>query len=420
MKVPGRAARLGAVIALSFMGASAHQASAEDLLPIKIGFTTTQSGPLASAVAPTLLARQMWAEEVNAHGGILGRKVELDYADDKYNPGLVGTLYSKMIDVDRVDLVIGPFGNAVLAPILPIVAQRGKLLFSTWTTTANAQSHYDRYFNMGPWGDKPEGFQGLYALLAAKHGLKRIALLSVDIEGPQVMTQQVRTIAAREGLTVVYDQKYPANTTEFSSLLRSINSADPDVIYVASAPANSIAIINQLSEIGVSDSVQMCCGGMVGLQLSSVLGKLGPKVNGLVNYALYAPVKTMQYAGTQAFFDRYSERAKKAGIDPLGYYGASFAYAQGQVLQQAIEATKSLDDQALAKYMHFAEFDTIVGKISFTPDGEWTRSGVVLLQFRGVDRSGDLAQFRTPDHQVVVAPNSMATGDLVPFAKARN
>ena len=291
-------------------------------------------------------------------------------------PDFVGTLYLKMIDVDRVDLVIGPFGNAVLAPILPIVARAWKAPVLDLTTTANAQSHYDRYFNMGPWGDKPEGFQGLYALLAAKHGLKRIALLSVDIEGPQVMTQQVRTIAAREGLTVVYDQKYPANTTEFSSLLRSINSADPDVIYVASAPADSIAIINQLSEIGVSDSVQMCCGGMVGLQLSSVLGKLGPKVNGLVNYALYAPVKTMQYAGTQAFFDRYSERAKKAGIDPLGYYGASFAYAQGQVLQQAIEATKSLDDQALAKYMHFAEFDTIVGKISFTPDGEWTRSGV--------------------------------------------
>ena len=158
---------------------------------------------------------------------------------------------------------------------------------------------------------------------------------------------------------------------------------------------------------------------MVGLQIASVLQKLGPKVNGLVNYALYAPVKSMQFEGTQEFFDRYNERAKKAGIDPLGYYGASFAYAQGQVIQQAMEATKSLDDEVLAKYIHSAEFDTIVGNIRFNGDGEWTHSGVVLVQFRGVDGSNNLEQFRVADHQIVVAPDGLATGELEPFSKVQ-
>lgn len=392
---------------------------AQGLPPIKIGFTTTQSGPLAPLILPTLLARQMWAEDVNAKGGILGRKVELVFADDKYNTGLVGTLYSKLLDVDKVDIVFAPFGSAVLTPIQPLVAQRGKLLFAFWTTNANAKLHYDKFFNMAPWGETAEGFQGRYVSLAAKHNLKRIALLSVDIEGPQVLTEQVRSVAAKEGLTVVYDQKYPAGTTEFSSLLRSINSTNPDVVYISSAPPDSIAIITQFAEVGIADSVKMCCGGMVGLQIASVLQKLGTRVNGLVNYVLYAPVRSMQYEGTLEFFERYADRAKKANIDPLGYYGASFAYAQGQIIQQAIEATKSVDDAQLAKYMHEAEFNTIVGKVRFTADGEWTRSSVAVVQFRSIDASNNLDQFRVPDHQIVVAPGEMATGELVPLAKAR-
>lgn len=422
MRTGSMAAALAAAMAAWVLSPSAglvSRAAAEDVPPIKIGFTTTESGPLAALIGQTLLARQMWAEDVNAKGGILGRKVELDYVDDKYNPGLVGTLYSKLIDVDKVDIVIGPFGNAVLTPIQPIVQQHGKLLFSTWTTTANAHLHYDKYFNMGPWGDKPEQFQGLYASAAATHKLKKIALLSVDIEGPQVMTQQVRAMTDRLGLTIVYDQKYPANTTEFSSLLRAINSSNPDAIYIASAPADSIAIVNQLEEIGLADSVQMCCGGMVGLQTAQVLGKLGAKVNGLVNYALNAPVPSMEYEGTRDFFDRYAERAKAAKIDALGYYGASYAYAQGQIIQQAIEATKSLDNDTLAEYMHKATFNTIVGKVSFTADGEWTRSNVAEVQFRGLDNSGNLDQFRSPDHQVVVAPDAMASGSWAPLATAR-
>ena len=102
---------------IPFVGGDLASRAAAQERPIKVGFTTTQSGPLAPLIAPTFLARQMWAEDVNAKGGILGRKVELVFADDKYSPGLVGTLYSKLLDVDKVDIVFGPLGNAVLTPI---------------------------------------------------------------------------------------------------------------------------------------------------------------------------------------------------------------------------------------------------------------------------------------------------------------
>ena len=397
---------------------AAFPAGAADLPSIKIGFTSTMSGPAAPVIMQTLLARQIWADEVNARGGILGRRVELVVEDDKYSAGLVGALYSKLLDIDKVDVIIGPFGNGVLVPIQPIVQQHNKLLFAFWTTTANSKIKYDKYFNMGPWGETPEGFMGQYAILAAQRGLKKIALLAVDIEGPQVTTQQVRTVAGKLGLEIVYDQKYPAGTVEFSSLLRAINSAKPDAVFIGAAPADSIAIINQLDEVGLADSVKMCCGGMVGLQSAALLQKLGPKVNGLVNYAVYVPAKSMQYKGTQEFFDHYTERAKQAGSDSLGYYGASFAYAQCQIIEQSITATKSLDDAVLAAYMHGTEFDTIVGKIKFDEDGEWAKARVVDIQFRGV-KGSDLDQFRNPEHQIVVAPADLVSGEIVPLAEER-
>ena len=408
-----------AAVACSLVaGQSISPAAAGDQVPIKIGFTSTESGPLAPLIAPTLIARQLWAEEVNARGGILGRPVVLVVEDDKYNPGLVPTLYSKLLDIDKVDVVVGPFGNAVTMPILPLMEQHNKLFFSTWATTANTKDKYDKYFVMGPWGETAEGYQGIYSALAAENNYKKIALLSVDIEGPQVMVQQARTVATKLGLEIVYDQKYPVGTVEFSSPLRAINSAKPDAVYIASTPPDSIAIISQLDEVGLADSVKMCCGGMVGLQTAQILQKLGPKVNGLVNYSVYVPAKTMQYKGTQQFFDRYTERAKQAGVDQLGYYGASFAYAQCQIIEQAIVATKSTDDAVLAKYMHATAFDTIVGKIVFDEDGEWAKSKVVFIQFRGV-KGHDLDQFRSPEHQIVVAPAEFKSGDQVPLAEGR-
>jgi branched-chain amino acid transport system substrate-binding protein len=149
------------------------------------------------------------------------------------------------------------------------------------------------------------------------------------------------------------------------------------------------------------------------------MANLGSLLNGVVNYNTWLPEKSMYFDGTKEFFDKYTKRAVEAKIDPLGYYLAPFGYAQGQMLEAAVNATKSLDQKGLAKYLHENEMKTIVGPIAFSADGERKETATLQAQFRGiVDK--DVEQFRKPGKQVILFPDKLKTGTLVaPFEAAR-
>ncbi len=157
---------------------------------------------------------------------------------------------------------------------------------------------------------------------------------------------------------------------------------------------------------------------MVGLQFAPIMESLGSLLNGWVNYHLYAPEKTMDFPGVKAFLERYAKKAAEAKVDVLGYYLPPFNYAIGQMLEQAITATKSLDDKVLAKYIRENEMKTIVGPIRYGKDGEWEKARVVMVQFRGV-ADKNVEQFRQPGKQVIVEPAAYKTGEVLPFDKAR-
>src|SRR5258705_2292857 len=100
---------------------------------------------------------------------------------------------------------------------------------------------------------------------------------------------------------------------------------------------------------------------MGGLHIAAVMSDLGSLLNGVVNYNSWLPEKSMYFDGTKDFFDQYTKRAIEAKVDPLGYYLAPFGYASGQMVEQAIKAVGSLDQKAIAKYLHANEVKTIVG-----------------------------------------------------------
>jgi branched-chain amino acid transport system substrate-binding protein len=178
-----------------------------------------------------------------------------------------------------------------------------------------------------------------------------------------------------------------------------------------------VAIVRAVNEIGVGDSVKLFGGGMVGLQFTPIMTNLGSSLNGIVNYNSYVP--GIKYPGIEEFLQRYSKRAVDAKVDPLGFYLPPFNYAIGQMLEQAINATKSLDHKKLAEYLHNNELKTMVGPIKYGPDGEWASPRVVQAQFRGV-ADKNMEQFRQSDKQVVLYPDAYKTGDVVaPFEKAR-
>jgi branched-chain amino acid transport system substrate-binding protein len=163
----------------------------------------------------------------------------------------------------------------------------------------------------------------------------------------------------------------------------------------------------------------MIGGAMVGLQATAIKTQLGPLLNGWTNYDFWLPVPKMNFAGVDELMKKYQARAQAEGVDPLGYYMAPWAYAQLQVMQQAIEATKSLDDGKLADYIRSTTFKTVVGDVKFGARGEWAESRVLQVQFQNV-KGNDVGQFKDVGTQVVVAPSGYESGKLVyPYEKAR-
>ncbi|MBN8988437.1 MAG: amino acid ABC transporter substrate-binding protein [Rhizobiales bacterium] len=411
---------LGGTIATAVLGLTFGLTSAAlaQQPPIKIGMSMAQTGGLAGGGKASQLGIEIWRDDVNAKGGLLGRKVELIVYDDKSSASETPAIYSKLLDVDKVDILFAPYATVPTAPLMPMVKQRGLLLMGNFSFQVNSKVGHDMWFNNAPWGPA-DSWAASFLELGQKAGGKTVALLSADQEFAQNLAVTARDVAKRMNMPVVFDQAYPPNTVEFSSILRALKAAKPDIVYVASYPPDSAGILRAVNEIGIGDNVKIFGGGMVGLQFGAVMENLGSLLNGVVNYNTWLPEPSMINEGTKAFFEKYTKRAIEAKVDPLGYYLAPFGYASGEMLEQAVKAVGSLDQKALAKYLRENEHKTIVGPISFSADGERKESATLQAQFRGVvDKNID--QFRKPGTQVILFPEKMKSGDLIsPFEAAR-
>ena len=384
--------------------------------PIRIGMSMPQTGGLGGGGQAALVAIRMWVEDVNARGGLLKRKVEFTAYDDQSNPANTPGIYTKLLDVDKVDLLIAPYATVPTAPIMPLVKQRQKLLMGNFSFQVNAKVKHDMWFNNSPW-NKADGMSRGFFESGAKAGAKTIAVIASDQEFSQNLADGAREIIKTRGLQSVFDQNYPPTTTDFSSIIRSIRARKPDMVFVASYPNDSVAIVKAVNEIGLGSQVQVVGGGMVGLQFTPVMVGLGSLLNGFVNYNTYVP--GMKLPGIDEFFKVYAAKAAEAKVDPLGFYLPPFNYAIGQMLEQAITATGTIEDKKLADYLRANEMKTIVGPIRFDETGERKNERVITVQFRGV-KNNDLPQFKGADKQIVIAPAEDKTGEvLTPYDKGR-
>src|SRR5687767_11391727 len=295
--------------------------------PVKIGMSMPQTGSLGAGGQAALVALRLWVDDVNQRGGLLGRKVELIAYDDQTNPANTPGIYTKLLDVDKVDLLIAPYGTVPTAPIMPLVKQRGLLLMGNFSFQVNAKIQHDMWFNNAPWNDASSWSDG-FIQTGQKLGAKTIAVLAADNDFAQNLANGARVLAEKAGLKKVYDQNYPPTTTDFSSLIRGIRAAKPDMVFVMSYPNDSAAIMRAVNEIGVGSSVLIFGGGMVGLQFTPIMTSLGSLLNGVLNYNSYVP--GMKYPGIEDFLERYSKKAAEAKVDPLGFYLPPFNYASAR------------------------------------------------------------------------------------------
>ena len=408
----------GWLLAIFFL-AMAGPAAAQK--PITIGFGMALTGGLAPNGRAALLAMQIWEAETNARGGLLGRPVKLVYYDDQSNPSMVPGIYTKLLDVDHVDLVVSGYATNMVAPALPVVMQHNRVFVALLGLAVNTEFNYPRYFSVGPTGGpKPkESFsRGFFEVAMAQNPKPAtVALVGADAEFPHNALDGARAIVAEKGLKIVYDKSYPPATTDYSPIVRAIQATNPDLVFVASYPPDSVGILRAAHEIGLR--AKLFGGGMVGLQATAIKAQLGPLLNGIVNYDFWLPTPGFATQEAMDFLKRYQAKSAEAGVDLLGYYLPPFAFSVLQILSQAVEATKSLDDDKIAAWLREGTHQTIAGPITYNEAGEWTESRVLEVQFQGVTNTG-VDQFRNPKTEVVLWPPAYKTGDIVyPFSDAR-
>ena len=155
---------------------------------------------------------------------------------------------------------------------------------------------------------------------------------------------------------------------------------------------------------------------MIGLQYAELKQQLGPMMNDVLCYEFYVPAPTTNFPGIKEFLKIYQEQAKKVGADLLGFYLPPYAYAGMEILEKAVTATKGLDPNAIGRYIHANTFDTVVGKVTFAPNGDWAKPRLLYVQYRGIV-GNDLEQFKQVEKQIIVEPQEFASGKLhYPFA----
>jgi len=414
--VSGAFFAISALLAGAFVPSSAAAQTGE---PIKIGYSMALTGGLAPNGKSALLAQKIWEEDVNARGGLLGRPVKLVYYDDQTNPATVPGIYTKLLDIDKVDLIIGGYGTNLLESAMPIAMQRRKVFIGLIGTAVNSTFNYVNYFSMIPTGPDPKpSYTKSFLDLAVRQNPKpkTVAIVAADAGHGLYTAEGARENVKAAGLTVVYDRRYPSATTDLVPVVRAIAETNPDLVIVCSYPPDSVGMVRAVNEVGFKP--KMIGGAMVGLQSTAIKARLGPLLNGWTNFDYWLPVPKMQFAGVDDLMKKYQARAAVEGVDALGYYMVPWAYSQLQVLQQAVVATTSLDDAKLGDYIRANTFTTVLGDVRFGSNGEWARSRMLQVQFQNI-KSNDLAQFKDISIQVVVAPTEYASGKLIyPYEKA--
>jgi branched-chain amino acid transport system substrate-binding protein len=388
--------------------------------PITIGFGMALTGGLAAAGKTALLAMQIWQDDVNAKEGLLGRPVKLVYYDDQTNPPTVPGIYTKLLDVDKVDIIVSGYGTNMVAPAMPIAIQHDRLFLGLFGLAVNSEFHYPKYFSMLPTGPDPKhAFSDPFfkVAMAKEPKPKTLAIVAADAEYPKNASEGARDTAKSLGLQIVYDKSYPPSTADYSPIVHAVQATNPEIVFVASYPPDSAGMLRAATELGLK--TRYFGGGMVGLQFTSVKQQFGPKLNGVLDYDWWIPAPTMQFPGIIEFLKKYQAKAPDEKIDPLGWYLPPFAYANLQVLGEAIEGAKSLDQTKLADYIRSHAFNTIVGEISFGKDGEWSKPRVLEVQFQDIQGT-DLEQFRDTRTETILEPAEFRTGEVVePYSNVK-
>lgn len=381
--MPKRWIAVAALVMAAVQLAAAPAARAQSN-PIVIGASVSLSGTYAASGKYALEGTQLWVDDVNRRGGLLGRPVKLVYYDDRSDPNTAVQLYEKLITSDHADLIIGPYSSGVTSAV-STVAEKHKMVMLG--PEAADSKIYSRGYKYNFQGQTQAGryMTGALALAKAK-GYKTLAMLAEDTAFPKAVSAEVSKVAGEYGLQVVFSETYAKGSSDYSALLTKVKQLRPDVVFANSYLPDAQGIIRQSRELGVDAKLFAVAVGGAEPEFGN-LGSTADYVFGATQWAA-----TMPWKGNAEFVKRYKE---KFGRDP-DYHSAA-NYATGEVLEAALKQVRALDQEKLAAAIGKTELETVYGKFKVNEQGVQVGFTSALLQWQ-------------KGKQVLVWPEHLAQG----------
>lgn len=355
------------------VGLAATASAAE---PVRIGMSMAKTGDFAAAGAGQLNAYQLWAEQVNAAGGLdvagTKRPVELVVYDDQSDPGKAAAIYEKLITNDKVDLLLSPWGSPAHFAVVGVL-ERYKFPM-VGSSAASLQIRSLKAKNIWfPTSAIPDVLGADLAKAMQAQGVKTAAVSTIQLPFPQEIKRYLVPAMEKAGIKVVYNQEYAPGIKDMTSSLVAIKRAAPDAVVSLSYPQDSMLYMKQAREQGISAPFQFVA---VGPSIAFFSKMFGPNMEGIVTLGHWSP-QQKSWPKAKPFFDAYSA---KYGEAP-DYLDTALAWMSCEILQQAV-AKAGLDKDKLRTAIATGTFDTIDGPVAF--DGVQNKlTPAMFLQFQG-------------------------------------
>lgn len=353
--------------------------------PIKIGASMSVTGTYAKPGTYQKQGYDLCIDELNAKGGLLGRKVELVIYDDQSTPATAVRLYEKLITEDKVDAVMGPYSSAVSEAVANVTEKYKMVMVAPLAATTSIFKKGRKYIFMviTPAENYLEGLIDM----AAKRGLKTVAIINEDTLFPKASAAGTAEAARKRGMQVVLQEAYPKGNTDFSALLVKIKAANPDVIAAGTYFDDAVAITRQMKELNVNPKM---FGLTVGGDLPEFYNLL--KQNADYVYGSTQWDESLPYPGQKEFLAAYKSKFKG---EPS--YHVAAGYAGCLIYAEAVKRAGTLDADKVRDQLLKMEIKTAFGDYKVEPDGFQIAHKMVMLQWQDGKR-------------IVVWPDDLANG----------
>ena len=372
-------------------------ASSQANPPIRIGSTLALTGPLSATALTHKLVGEIYVEQINARGGLLGRKVEWTVKDDQSKPELARTLYEQLITSDKVDLLMGPYATGAILSAMG-VAQRYNKVLVHHTFGIPSLSKYDMAFPAWSLGSDPGNTvpNSVFDVMAASpKAPKTVAFVTSKFPSIHFMTLGAREVAKKRGIQEVLFLEWEFGNRDFGPIAARIKDAKPDLVWMGDIALEGNMLLDAMKKIDYVPPLHFHTYPAPGPMTKSADGKNAISITIFEEHAPFT-----DNAMGSAFVKVFNDRAAKAGLpDTTVEVQAAASFSAWQILEAGVVGAKSLDDKAIAAFLKANRIDTIHGKLRFNGPGNY---GDDLMKIKQVQNG----------KWVVVWPQSYAAGKL--------